>query len=140
MDGYDFTDVETSIDYLLDHELSGFSIFGVDHVITEITSNYIRVDATVYTKRNYDWTSVSASILTAVGAYIDSLGIGAPIIYNGIVGAIMGIAGVANVVSVIIYKDDVACSNSTTEASVPVAKDAKAVQDSTVVNLVHGNP
>jgi hypothetical protein len=140
MEGYVYSDVADSIETLLDDEESGFSIYGVDHVISQITSNYIRVDATIYTKRNYLWTTIATAISDAVGSYIDSLGIGDPVIYNGIVGAMMGVAGVANVTTVVIYKDSVECSNSTNENSIVIAKDAKAVQDTPVVNLTHGNP
>jgi len=140
IDGYTFSDVEEAIEVLLSDEESGYSIAGVDHVITQITQNSIHVTATVYTKKNYDWTSVSDEILSSVGAYIDALGIGDPLIYNGIVGAIMGIAGVSNVISVYVYKDDVEVSNSTNENSVVIAKTAKAVQASPVVTLTHGNP
>jgi len=140
IDGYSFTDVEASIESLLSDEESGFSISGVDHVISEIDQNYIRVNATVYTKKNYDWSSVSSAISNAVGTYIDALGIGEPVIYNGIVGAMMGVTGVSNIHSVFVYKDSVEVSNSTNENSVVMAKDAKAVQDTNVVTLTHGNP
>lgn len=139
VDGYDFTDVGLSIETILNDDYGGFSIYGIEHNIKEINTNYIRVAATVFAKKNYSWTSVTDAISTAIGVYVDSLRIGEPVIYNSIIGAIMSIAGVTNVTSVIIYKDNVATSNSTTEYAVNIAKNYKAVQDTPLVTLTHGN-
>ena len=139
-DGYDYSDVAAEIENYISEDGGGFGIYGVERTITEITENYIQLYATIFLKPGYVWSTVSPKISTSITDYINGLSIGENPIYLGFLGAIMNVAGVLNVTSVKIYKDSVEVSNSTNMNSVNISNTNKAVVDTPVTVLTHGNP
>lgn len=138
--GYSFADVENEIDNLIDIDGSGFSTAGVEHVILEINEDFIQVRAKIFTKPGYVYIEISNAIETSVRTFLQSLGIGENIPYLGIIGAIMSVPGVHNISTVSIYKDSSEVSNSTNMNSVSIEDGHKAIPDTPLVVLQHGNP
>lgn len=84
----DITDVET---------YPGVKARGIKVVVSPVSYQAITVTATVYTLTGVTSASVIPSVITAIEVYVNGLDIGAPVIFNELVAAVMAVDGVVDV-------------------------------------------
>jgi hypothetical protein len=139
-DGYSFQDVADTIDEILDMNGDGFGVLGVEHDIQEIGKDYIQVEAVIYTRSGYIFEGVAADVDNSIRDYLAELTIGESIPYLGIVGAIMGTPGVANMQSMKIRKNTTEVSAFDNQANIYIGDGRKAIPGTPLTVITHGNP